>query len=468
MDSVQYNYLRRNKYFLCSIGLWPYQSLLEKILFGIVVIPCISAQTIFQGGGAVAALNVGDIDAFMESVAPFVISVMCICKFVNFLYNHKKMKNLLNVMRDDWQIHREFPNEYDILSRHYTLAKKATTTYAVALYGSMTPFMAMPSLLNIADRLGYYNLSNGRPLMFRIEHLVDAEKHYNLLLIHSYFGTVMFIMMVVAVDTIIMFYIQHECGLCEILGQRLQNIVESDSMDLDLHPNNYEDKAYQNVRKCIILHKHIINFARTVEDANTTSYFFQLGFNMLGVSFTEYQAVANLQNPGTSLRFASFTICLLSVLFILSWPGQQLSDYAERISEYTTSGKWYQTSIRTRKLLGIMLLKSRTPLELTALGLYTLNIENFSSVRFSFAFYNISYYIIMNNYLVRMFPDLMQMMIDVIFNYNNVCVLWGAGMSTDSLLIPIATRDLNRDAKNQRGRQSVNIEQPCSNISANT
>lgn len=86
------------------------------------------------------------------------------------------------------------------------------------MYGSMTPFMVMPTLLNIADALGYYNLSNQQQLMFRLEYFINVDKYYNLLLIHSYLGTITFITMVVAVDTIIMMYIQHECGLCEILG----------------------------------------------------------------------------------------------------------------------------------------------------------------------------------------------------------------------------------------------------------
>ncbi|XP_076686256.1 odorant receptor Or1 [Andrena cerasifolii] len=387
MDSDQYEYLRNNKRFLYSIALWPYQQPLEKILIGILVIPSLFLQISLEGGGLVAAVLFGNVDVFMENFSPFVISWMCLAKYMNFMYNHKQIGNLLTIMQTDWKIHKKIANEYDILCRHYGVAKKITFNYAVFLYGSMLPFMVVPSALNVADALGIYNLSDERPLMFRVDNYLDVDKYYYFLLIHSYFGTVMFITVVVAVDSMIVAFIQHECGLCEILGQRLKNIVENDSMDIELHPDKREDRPYQNVRNCVILHKHIIEFARIVEEANTTSYFFQLGLNMIGISFTQYQAVTNLDNPSTSLRFGGFTISLLSNLLLVSWPGQQLLDYTERISEYAASGSWYYTSVNARRLLSIIISESIKPLKLTALKIYTLNIENFSSVvRTSFSY----------------------------------------------------------------------------------
>lgn len=40
------------------------------------------------------------------------------------------MKNLLNVMLDDWNIHSKFANEAEILCRNYAVATKITTMYA--------------------------------------------------------------------------------------------------------------------------------------------------------------------------------------------------------------------------------------------------------------------------------------------------------------------------------------------------
>ncbi|XP_017753526.1 PREDICTED: uncharacterized protein LOC108546105 [Eufriesea mexicana] len=170
----------------------------------------------------------------------------------------------------------------------------------------------------------------------------------------------------------------------QLFRVKLENFVEIDNMDIDLYPHKREDKWYQNARDCVLLHKHIIEFAQILEDANTTSYLLQLGFNMICVSFTQYQAVVNLTDTAIVIRYASVTICLLCDLLFVSWPGQQLSDSTERIFEYTTNGKWCQSSIPCRKLLMLMLSKSIKPMKLTACNLYTLNLESFSAVRFIF------------------------------------------------------------------------------------
>lgn len=40
----------------------------------------------------ITAYFAGDIDAFMESSSPFVISLMCVCKHINYTYNHDQVR----------------------------------------------------------------------------------------------------------------------------------------------------------------------------------------------------------------------------------------------------------------------------------------------------------------------------------------------------------------------------------------
>lgn len=48
MESSQYQYLKLNKYLLCCVGQWPYQTPLEKLLIGIVFLPIAVGQATFQ------------------------------------------------------------------------------------------------------------------------------------------------------------------------------------------------------------------------------------------------------------------------------------------------------------------------------------------------------------------------------------------------------------------------------------
>ncbi|XP_071646093.1 odorant receptor 13a [Temnothorax longispinosus] len=390
MDSVQSQYMRINHILMCLIGQWPYQESWEKFLIQFVFVPAVFAQAVVQGGGMITAWFADDIDAFMEGLSPFVISLMCVCKHINYTYNHEQMKKLALTMADDWNIYSKLSHEYHILCRNYAMGRKVTLAYAVSLYGSMAPFLAVPVIINTAGYMGLYNISEGRPLMFRTEYFIDSEKYYYPLLVHSYIGTLGFVTIVVAIDTMLVFHVQHECGMCEILGYRLARIVDADTLDINLHSDKEEAASYKHVKNCVIMHNHIIEYARRIEVANTTSYFFQLGCNMMGMTFTIFQAVVKLSDPNEALRYASFTMTLLSVLFLETWPGQQLSDYADKIFAYTTNGQWYQSSLRVRKVISIMLMRSYVPVKITAGNLYTLNLANFSAVlRTSFSYFTV-------------------------------------------------------------------------------
>ncbi|XP_020285555.1 odorant receptor 13a-like [Pseudomyrmex gracilis] len=390
MDNVQGQYMRINQFLMCLIGQWPYQDRWERFLIQIVFVPAVFSQAVLQGGGMITAWFAGDIDAFMESSSPFVISLMCICKHVNYTYNHGQMRRLTLTMTEDWDIYSKLSHECDILCRNYAMGRKVTIAYAVSLYGSMTPFLVVPVILNTASYLGMYNVSEGRPQMFRTEYLLDTQKYYYPLLVHSYIGTLGFVTIVVAIDSMLVFHIQHECAMCEILGYRLARIVAADTLDIELHPHREEDASYRHVKNCVIMHNHIIEYAKRLEIANTTSYFFQLGFNMMGMTFTIFQAVVKLSDLKEAFRFVSFTFTLFSVLFLESWPGQQLSDYTDKIFAYTTDGKWYQSSLSVRKVINLMLLRSYVPIRITAGKLYTLNLQNFSAVvRTSFSYFTV-------------------------------------------------------------------------------
>lgn len=48
MDGIQHEYLRVNKYLLLVVSAWPYQTILQKSLIGIIFIPIVTAQLILQ------------------------------------------------------------------------------------------------------------------------------------------------------------------------------------------------------------------------------------------------------------------------------------------------------------------------------------------------------------------------------------------------------------------------------------
>lgn len=156
------------------------------------------------------------------------------------------MENLLFTLEKDWQRFKG-RKEIEILDRYVIHGRTLTMTYAGelfvssvtssvnatfwnefsnfsfckspgCLYGSMLPFMIIPAVPIFMDLFIPANETRTRLLMFRVDFLLDVEKYYYPLLIHSYFGTMAYITLVVAIDTILMIYVLHACGSFAILG----------------------------------------------------------------------------------------------------------------------------------------------------------------------------------------------------------------------------------------------------------
>ncbi|KAK0096345.1 hypothetical protein PV326_005724 [Microctonus aethiopoides] len=400
MDTTPHSLLRINRLLLSSVGLWPHQSRSNKLFWFIFACIFLITQGYLQTGGMIAARY--DTPIFLESIAPVLISVMCIIKFINFLYNADKMKALLGILESDWTDLKD-EGELKIVYDWAKDSRKNTILYAVMVYGSMIPFMLgplIPLMMSLIpdDMLpNNGNMSMNKPLMFHVEYLVDIEKYYVPLVINSYFGTMTYITVVVAIDSMFMVYVQHACAIFQIIGYRLERLVDSDNISININVSVIDDKPYRRITECIIKHSRTLEYAQILQSSNSMSFLFQLGLNMVCISFTGFQAATKSAHIDEAMRYGSFTIAQTFHLFFESWPSQRLADESSKICEYTfvylsyqtpypgnsdkirTKSMWYLTSLRSRKLLQLLIMRSLEPCQLTAGNFYNLNLENFSA-----------------------------------------------------------------------------------------
>nr|AXM05178.1 odorant receptor [Campoletis chlorideae] len=378
MDLLPSPYFAINKKFLTSIGLWPHQSGFMKDLLFFNLLFFVGTQGYFQIGGMIAAWE--DKNVFLESIPPVLVDFVCAAKIANFVINSKKMKELLVTLEKDWQKFKG-SKEIEILNQYAKHGRMLTLTYAGCMYGSMVPFLIMPAVPIVMNAIGPENTTYPKQLMFRVDFLIDVEKYYYPLLIHSYFGTLAYITLVVAIDTILMIYVEHACGSFAVLGYQLEHLMDGVDVDVDVYPHKHNDTSYCSMANCVALHSHTLQYSKCIEDTNYISYFFQLSITMVCLSFTGFQTVMYADAPEVAVRYVAFTTCQLVILFLQSYPGQMLYDHSVKVAEYANNSEWYLTSVRTRKLICLMTMRSRIPCSLTAGKFYILNLANFSAVR---------------------------------------------------------------------------------------
>nr|XP_050850101.1 odorant receptor 83a-like [Vespula vulgaris] len=151
--------------------------------------------------------------------------------------------------------------------------------------------------------------------------------------------------------------------------------TENEKSDLNL-----DDKAYWRIISCIRQHKEIIDFVDRIESIYSTYFFLQLGYNMINMSITGTQIVLYADEMFEFIRLMLLALAQLLHLFFECWQAQQLIDHSALIHESICKAAWYRTSVKSKKLIGIMLIKTLETSKLTAGKLLVLCFECFAAV----------------------------------------------------------------------------------------
>ncbi|XP_047352568.1 odorant receptor 83a-like isoform X2 [Vespa velutina] len=346
-------YYYYNVRFLQIIGLWPYQSVISKIVcitMSFVIAESILIPQIFA---AIKLTQVNTIN-ILKCIPTMVIAIGCGIKMINSIYHTNNIKTLLLKMIKNWNLITG-EEEIQILRSYSERGRQLTLSYA------------------------YSETSDKSIIPFEVDYLslIDIKKYYYLILVHCYICVIAHVLIIVAVDTIFITFIQHSCAMYAILGYHLEHMadIENEKSDLCL-----DDKAYWRIINCIRQHNEIIDFVDRIESIYSTYFFFQLGYNMINISITGTQIVLYADVMFEFIRLTLLTLAQLFHLFFECWQAQQLIDHSSLIHESICRATWYRTTEKSKKLIKIMLINTLETSKLTAGKLLVLCFECFALV----------------------------------------------------------------------------------------
>ncbi|XP_026826373.1 odorant receptor 13a isoform X2 [Ooceraea biroi] len=367
---------RINKVLLLCIGQWPYQTSKSSSAIIVIIVSLAGTQFVAKICGL---FSIDDIDVFIDSLSPLVVDIGCGVKLITCILKAPEIRALFDQIQSDWQSLMT-STKIKILDTYAQNGRKFTIIYASTLYSALILFMLVPlqSLL-LESSLN----STNRPLLHRVEYYIDMDKYYFPILIHGYLTAIVCISIAIATDTMYVIMVQHVCGLFTIIGQEMENIIKKDNKDslqINLYPTVQDDKPYENIIKSIYAHKRVLRFANLIETAFNQMFLVLAGFNMLIMSMTGVTAVTNVDKPEEFLRQITFACALLVHLFFESFQAQRLIDHSAHIYIRLMNIAWYQTSIRTRKILLFMIMRTREPCVLTAGKMFVISMDTFSTI----------------------------------------------------------------------------------------
>nr|XP_050855584.1 uncharacterized protein LOC127066200 [Vespula vulgaris] len=298
------------------------------------------------------------------------------------------MRELLNRVQIDYTLFTT-DGEMKIILEYAEDGRKFTIIYIGFFLVSMLIFTIPPLKAIIISSI---NGTIERPFIHHVEYFVDSRRYYYPIILHSCVTIFICVYIIVTVDTMFVLLVQHACALFKALGYRLSHITENgdDTMMIDLNPSKLNDKSYRNISECVRRHRDAIEFAKLLESYYSTSLFLQAGFNMIELSITVFQATTNVNE--TKELFQQVSVCYSTLTHILFQcvNGQRVINHSDQMQEHLINMKWYRTSLRTRKVIYLMLIRSRVYCVLTAAKMFNMSMETFSTiVRTSMSYFTV-------------------------------------------------------------------------------
>ncbi|XP_026824150.1 uncharacterized protein LOC105286075 isoform X5 [Ooceraea biroi] len=294
----RYYYL--NKVLLSIVGLWPYQSRLEGNVMAIITL-------LFAGGYSGLELwsliaGITDLSIIIENLSSTLINIMVIGKMVNNLYNNYKMKDLLDRIEETWKMIPTGP-ENEILRNFAEESRSFTIHYAMVLYAVWISFSMMPIVISRLYTFLPTNETFETKYLYRVEHVIDVEKYFTLLMLLAIIGIFYIVSIAIAVDSVFVLCMQHNTALFEEVRFNMERIRSLDCVQVEaqwmLKPNVANDEAYHIIIGCIKSYKDALNFFDVLASAYSTFFLLLLGMVVVCLSFSAAQV---------NIRYCCWTI----------------------------------------------------------------------------------------------------------------------------------------------------------------
>ncbi|XP_039305957.1 uncharacterized protein LOC105206589 isoform X3 [Solenopsis invicta] len=411
MNSEMEMYYATNKLFLLRIGGWPYQRKILKVLipcfFIMVHYSTVATQVICDIDYASNRTSVsrnnqlilllyntwGDVDIAIECIITLTCLFVASAKFINIVVNNDKFRRILQLMNEHWKV---FNSEFERhILRYYANIGKKTTNYFAAYFMIVIMFyLTIPLLPKILDILIPLNESRPLAYIYQAEYRVDKEKYYYPILLHCSVTSIITVTILFTVDTTYIICVLHACSLFTAVSQRLENMTGEIDIKSDDDEENYTEMHYQlfaekyrstgndyrELITCLKKHQLALEHVQILNSTFNQVTFIVLCLNMLILSVIGIQLINNLEKTEEVIRYVFVSCAVFTHLICMCIPGQLLIDRSTEVFDKAYGSAWHTFSIKTRRLLRILLYRSLVPSTLTAGQMFVMSMTMCSSV----------------------------------------------------------------------------------------
>ncbi|XP_011312550.1 odorant receptor 82a-like [Fopius arisanus] len=329
MEFWNQNHYSCLKFLSCCLGLWPYQSMRESLIFRIIAVFLFLFQTIPQ------------------------------------------VKKILDRIRNDWEIFKD-DNLLEILRSYTRQGHKFSALYAVSLYTCSLFLTLAPIELRLINILVKSNMSIPKFFIPMEYPIMNIEKYYYEILFVTELSVSVIMLMIITYDLFFFLCAQHICGLFAALGVAIEKVPLTKTCE--------KDYGYDYLRRCIQIHERAIGHTRLLDEILRWNTFILLGLTMIDMSMIELQLVLHLDDIGRVLKNLIFIGSVMTRFFVVCFVSQRVTDHSIDFQINVINSQWCDTSLKSQKLIQFVMMRSQKPCQLTAGKLLIMSFELFTVI----------------------------------------------------------------------------------------
>ncbi|XP_063972099.1 uncharacterized protein LOC135159951 isoform X2 [Diachasmimorpha longicaudata] len=372
-------YYRITKYGLQFIGHWPFQSAKRKRFLRMSTLLIVSTIFIPKVIKFIESLN--DLDIVCECVPILGCHLIAFTKFMNLTIVEDQMRNLLLSIERDWR-EMKLKCDIELLHIYSERARRINLFYATTIYIVVGIYFCSPAVPKVLDYFKPLNESRPRIFLYQTEYFIDQEKYYIYILIHAYVTVSICLGVIVVFDNLFATFINHACGMFEILKLHLETLHVKDYTHDPRPPKMISDHfeiTINEIKRCSGLQTQNLKFVEELESSCNMGLLIIVGINMLAILFTGIVAVIKVSSPNEMIRFAFICFGLICCLFWISWLGHILIVQSETVFISAYQSEWYLMPYKLQLMIIPVMMRSLKPCRLTAGKCYVMSMESFGA-----------------------------------------------------------------------------------------
>ncbi|XP_034183048.1 odorant receptor 13a-like isoform X2 [Osmia lignaria lignaria] len=372
--TLEKRYLKVTKRFVKLSGIWPsetkFSKYLARFIINLIVVPALVTQ-------AAKVVCFFSMNVAVEDI-PFMTALIGILtKQWTYIVKEKKFKLLLDGIYEDWAIDRS-KEELNIMTTYAIRGAFLTSFYVGNAYFCVIVFISQPHISRIFDKITSHNESRNRLFIYPAYYAIDEEKYYYAITAHMSSAVISALLVYSACDTMYMFLVQHACSLLAVAGYRFKHAID---FSIDEKGKNVDtpNEIHRKVCYAVQGHERANLYLKEIENIHFHYLLISMMLVMLGVTVTLFK-ISVMKITSEFYKYCSFLIIQLMHIFFLSIQGQFLANVNDEIYNNIYEAMWYNAPVKTQALYVLALRRALTPLQLTAGGFVTMNLQSFADV----------------------------------------------------------------------------------------